>query len=160
MHDEFRDAPETVIEADFYHANQLIPLSDEQIVQKVQRDLATCIPAFRDAQVIDSSAIRLPQAVTHFFPGSYQYLLPARTSFDNVFMSGDWIVTRHGSWSQEKAYVTGLEAANLVVDRFGRGQKAKIVPVEADEPHIQLARTIHKTARELGKNFWPNFWLP
>jgi uncharacterized protein with NAD-binding domain and iron-sulfur cluster len=148
------------VEADFYHANQLIPLSDEEIVRKVRGDLAICVPAFREAKVIDSSAIRLRQAVTHFFPGSYQYMLPAVTSFENVLMSGDWIVSRHGSWSQEKAYVTGLEATNLVVERFGRGSKAEIVPVEPDEPHIQVARTVNKTVRELGKAFLPDFWLP
>jgi uncharacterized protein with NAD-binding domain and iron-sulfur cluster len=160
LHDEFRDVPGTVVEADFYHANQLIPLSDEEIVRKVRGDLAICVPAFREAKVIDSSAIRLRQAVTHFFPGSYQYMLPAVTSFENVLMSGDWIVSRHGSWSQEKAYVTGLEATNLVVERFGRGSKAEIVPVEPDEPHIQVARTVNKTVRELGKAFLPDFWLP
>ncbi|MBD1923521.1 FAD-dependent oxidoreductase [Microcoleus sp. FACHB-831] len=160
LHDEFRNEPGTVIEADFYHANQFIPLRNEEIVPLVQRDLATCIPAFREAKVIDSSAIRLPRAVTHFAPGSYQYLLPAKTSLENVFMSGDWVVTRHGSWSQEKAYVTGLEAANLVISRFGRGSKATILPVEADEPHIQLGRSLNKTVRGFGKALLPDFWLP
>lgn len=160
LHDEYRDEPGTVIEADFYHANQFLSLSDEEIVPLVQRDLATCIPAFGSAKVIDSSVIRLPRAVTHFFPGSYQYMLPAVTSFNNVFMSGDWIVTRHGSWSQEKAYVTGLEAANLVISRFGKGSKAVIFPVEADEPHIQVGRAINQTVRSLGKALLPDFWLP
>ena len=160
LHDEFRDEPGTVVEADFYHANQLIPLKDEEIVSLVQRDLATCIPAFRDTKVIDSSAIRLSRAVTHFAPGSYQYLLPAVTSYDNVLMRGDWVVTRHGSWSQEKAYVTGLEAANLVISRFGIGNKAAIIPVEADEPHIQIGRQINQVARSLTKAFLPDFWLP
>lgn len=160
LHDEFRNEPGTVIEADFYHANQFLCLSDEEIVSRVQRYLTTCIPAFGEAKVIDSSAIRLRQAVTHFFPGSYQYLLPAQTSFDNVFMSGDWIVTRHGSWSQEKAYVTGLEAANFVINKFGVGSNAKIMSVEVDEPHIQLARTFNKTIRDLGQTLLPNFWLP
>lgn len=160
LHDEFRSEPGTVIEADFYHANQLIPMKDGEIVELVQRDLATCIPAFGEAKVIDSSAIRLPRAVTHFAPGSYQYLLPAVTSYDNVFMSGDWVVNRHGSWSQEKAYVTGLEAANLVVSRFGRGSKATIIPVEADEPHIQIGRSLNQFTRNLTKTFLPDFWLP
>jgi uncharacterized protein with NAD-binding domain and iron-sulfur cluster len=160
LHDEFRDEPGSVIEADFYHANQLLPLSDEQIVEKVQHDLATCIPAFGEAKVIDSGVIRVPQGVTHFAPGSYQYLMPVVTSIDNVFMSGDWIVTRHGSWSQEKAYVTGLEAANIVTEYFGHGSRATIIPVEPDEPHIQLARTINKTVRDWGKSFLPDFWLP
>ncbi len=159
LHDEYKSESGTVIEADFYHANQFLPLSDEQIVPLVQRDLATCIPAFREAKVIDSSVIRLPRAVTHFSPGSYQYMLPVVTSIENVFMSGDWIITRHGSWSQEKAYVTGLEAANQVISRFGRGSKAAIIPVEADEPHIQLARTLNQTVRSWDK-ILPNFWLP
>ncbi len=159
LHDEYRNEPGTVIEADFYHANQFLPLSDEEIVPLVQRDLATCISAFAEAKVIDSSVIRLPRAVTHFAPGSYQYMLSVGTSIENVFMSGDWIVTRHGSWSQEKAYVTGLEAANAVISRFRHGAKAPIIPVEADELHIQVARQVNQTVRSWSK-ILPNFWLP
>ncbi|MEO8890610.1 MAG: FAD-dependent oxidoreductase, partial [Coleofasciculaceae cyanobacterium] len=160
LHDEYRDQPGSVIEADFYHANQLLPLSDQQIVEKVQKDLATCIPAFAKAKVIDSSVIRVAQGVTHFAPGSYQYLLKPQTSIKNVFMSGDWIITRHGSWSQEKAYVTGLEAANLVMAKFGHGIKANIIPIEPDEPHIEVARQINQTLRGLTKSLLPEFWLP
>ncbi|MDY7005678.1 MAG: FAD-dependent oxidoreductase [Cyanobacteriota bacterium] len=159
LHDEFRHEPGTVVEVDFYHANQFLPLSDGEIIKMVQTYLATCIPEFIEAEIIDQSVVRVREAVTHFFPGSYQYLLPAKTSFDNVFMSGDWIVNRHGSWSQEKAYVTGLEAANLVVDKFNLGQKANIIPVEKDEEHIQFARTINKSVREIGKSIFPNIWL-
>ena len=159
LHDEYRDEPNTVIEADFYHANQLLPMSDEQIISKVHRDVTTCIPSFGAAKVVDSSVIRVKEGVTHFFPGSYQHLLTAKTDLPNLYMSGDWIVTRHGSWSQEKAYVTGLEAANLVVNRFGIGTKANIIPIEADEPHIQVARTVNKTVRDLTQ-FIPNPWLP
>jgi uncharacterized protein with NAD-binding domain and iron-sulfur cluster len=160
LQDEYKDEPGTVIEADFYHANQLLPMSDEEIVEKVQRDLAVCVPEFRDAKVIDSSIIRVSQGVTHFAPGSYQYLLPAKTDISNLFMSGDWVITRHGSWSQEKAYVTGLEAANLVIDHLGIGSKANIIPVESDEPHIQIARTVNQTVRGISESFLPKFWLP
>ncbi len=160
IHDEYKDEPGTVIEVDFYHANQFLNLSDDEIVPIVQNYLATCIPEFREAKVIDKSVIRLPQAVTHFAPGSYRYMLPAKTSFENVFMSGDWIVNRHGSWSQEKAYVTGLEAANLAVSYLGEGQRAKILPVEEDEAHIKVARSLNQTVRQLGKSILPDFWLP
>ncbi|MGF1677512.1 MAG: FAD-dependent oxidoreductase [Rivularia sp. (in: cyanobacteria)] len=160
LHDEYKNEPGTVVEVDFYHANQFISLSDEQIIPIVQKYLATCIPEFAIAKVIDSSIIRLPQAVTHFSPGSYKYMLPARTSFDNVFMSGDWITSRHGSWSQEKAYVTGLEAANLVVSYLGQGVNANILPVETDEPHIQTARSMNNTIRDISQSIIPNFWLP
>ncbi|WP_036486141.1 FAD-dependent oxidoreductase [Myxosarcina sp. GI1] len=159
LQDEYHSEPHTVIEADFYHADRLLPMSDEQILAKVQRDLATCIPDFGEAEIIDSSIIRVKEGVTHFFPGSYQNLLPATTPIPNLFMSGDWIVTRHGSWSQEKAYVTGLEAANLVIDKFGKRTKANIILIEPDEPHIQTARTINKTLRDWAKVL-PSYWLP
>ncbi|MEL7079063.1 MAG: FAD-dependent oxidoreductase [Cyanobacteria bacterium J06648_1] len=157
LHDEYHDEPNTVVEADFYHANQLLPMSDEQIVAKVHRDLAACIPAFGTATVTDSSVIRVKEGVTHFFPGSYQNLLSAKIDVPNLYLSGDWIVTRHGSWSQEKAYVTGLEAANLVIEEFNSGTKAKIMPIEADEPHIQVARAINQTVRAVTQ-FLPGFW--
>ena len=157
LHDEYHDEPNTVIEADFYHANQLLSMSDEQIIEKVHQDLTTCISDFGAAKVTDSSVIRVKEGVTHFFPGSYQNLLSAKTDIPNLYMSGDWIVTRHGSWSQEKAYVTGLEAANLVIKKFGMGSSANILPIEADEPHIQVARTINKTVRDWTQ-FLPNFW--
>ena len=32
--------------------------------------------------------------------GSYKYVMRGSTSFPNLFMAGDWIITRHGSWSQ------------------------------------------------------------
>ena len=157
LHDEYHNEPNTVIEADFYHANQLLSMSDEQIIEKVHQDLTTCISDFGAAKVTDSSVIRVKEGVTHFFPGSYQNLLSAKTDIPNLYMSGDWIVTRHGSWSQEKAYVTGLEAANLVIKKFGMGSSANILPIEADEPHIQVARTINKTVRDWTQ-FSPNFW--
>ncbi len=75
-------------------------------------------------------------------------------------MSGDWIVTRHGSWSQEKAYVTGLEAANQVIHQFGIGQPASIIPIVPDEPHIQVARSVNRTIRDLTQHLLPQFWLP
>ncbi len=160
LHDEYEDEPGTVVEVNYYHANQLLNLSDEQVIPLVQKDLAGCIPDFGSAKVTDHSVIRIRQGVSHFAPGSYRYLLPGTTSFSNVFMSGDWIVTRHGSWSQEKAYVTGLEAANQVVRQFGSGQLADIVPIVPDEPHIQAARAINKTIRDVRQQLLPNFWLP
>jgi uncharacterized protein with NAD-binding domain and iron-sulfur cluster len=159
LHDEYRDEPGTVVEADYYHANQLLALDDDQVLRQVQQDLAGCIPAFGEAKIVDHAVVRIPQGVTHFAPGSYRYLLPATTSFENLFMAGDWIVTRHGSWSQEKAYVTGLEAANRVITALGQGQPAEILPVIPDEPHIQVMRAVNRFVRQ-GLQGLPSFWLP
>lgn len=160
LHDEYQNAPGSVIEVDYYHANQFLPLDDAQILPLVQSNLAGCIPDFGNAQIVDHSVIRLPQAVSHFAPGSYQYLLPCQTSVSNLWMSGDWIVTRHGSWSQEKAYVTGLEAANQVIQHLATGHTAPILPIEADEPHIAIGRALNRTIRQLSQPFLPQIWLP
>ena len=135
-----------------------MPLGDEQVVTLTQKDLAGCIPAFGEAQVVDQAVVRISQGVSHFAPGSYRYLLPGTTSLNNVFMSGDWIVTRHGSWSQEKAYVTGLEAANRVIGLLGAGTTAEITPIVPDEPHIQAARTVNKTVRQVVNQVVPQLW--
>lgn len=158
LHDEYKDELGSVIEVDYYHANQLLPLSDDQVVQLTQKDLAGCIPAFGEAQALDQAVVRISQGVSHFAPGSYQYLLPGTTSLSNVFMSGDWIVTRHGSWSQEKAYVTGLEAANRVMTLLDTGTAAEIIPIVPDEPHIQAARAVNKTVRQMVNQIVPQFW--
>lgn len=160
LHDEYKDEPGTVVEADFYHANQFLPLSEELIVKNVKGYLTTCITDFGDTQVKDYAVVRFPKAVTHFAPGSYEYLMRGTTSFPNVFMSGDWIINRHGSWSQEKAYVTGLEAANRVVEYFGEGKLASIIPVEADEPHVQELRRINSFIHQLQSQLpFHNFFL-
>jgi uncharacterized protein with NAD-binding domain and iron-sulfur cluster len=160
LQDEYKDETGSVVEVDFYHANQLLGMSDDQIINKVHQDLITCIPDFQKAKVIDHSIVKVRQGVTHFAPGSYQYLLKAQTKIKNLFLSGDWIITDHGSWSQEKAFVTGLEAANLVIDQFKIGTKAEIIPVEPDEPHIKLGRLINQGLRDFSRQFLPNFWLP
>ena len=159
LHDQYREETGSVVEVDFYHANQLLPLSNQAILDKVQRDLTTCISDFATAKIIDSSVIRVPQGVTHFAPGSYQHLLRAKTTIPNLFMSGDWIITNHGSWSQEKAYVTGLEAANHVIDYFGNGEKANIIAIEEDELHIKIARQMNQQIRSFNQSLG-DFWLP
>ncbi len=83
-------------------------------------------------------------------------MLPGTTPVANLFMSGDWIITRHGSWSQEKAYVTGLEAANRVIGQFGLGTPAPIIAIEPDEPHIDFARTANRALRDWVSRFLPS----
>jgi len=45
--------------------------------------------------------------------------------------------------------VTGLAAANLVVNQLGIGQPADILPVEADEPHIVAGRQLNRTVKSV-----------
>lgn len=75
-------------------------------------------------------------------------------------MAGDWIINRHGSWSQEKSYVTGLEAANRVIDCLEEGSFAKIIPLEEDEPHVEALRSLNRNISEIRDQFpWSTFFL-
>lgn len=103
-------------------------------------------------QVVDSAVLRFSNAVTHFSPGSYPSRPLQNTSIGNVFMAGDWVRgLDHGAngLSQERAYITGLSSANLVVQLLGHGEIANILPVEADEPHVATSKGINRTVQGL-----------
>ncbi|CAL5324596.1 unnamed protein product [Camellia sinensis] len=143
-----------------FHATELLPLKDEDVVAKAMSYLSKCIKDFENVAVIDKEIGRFPKSLTHFFPGSYKYMMRGSTSFPNLFMAGDWIITRHGSWSQEKSFVTGLEAANRVVDYLEEGTFAKIIPVEEDEPHIQALRNLNRNLNEIRAQLpWSNYFI-
>lgn len=48
--------------------------------------------------------------------------------------------------------MTGLTAANLVVDHCGVGKKAVVLDVEPDEPHIAAAKQANRAVREVLDN--------
>ena len=129
----------SIIEVDYYHAASLLVMSDEAIVEKVKRDLNTILGSqCQRASVVDAAVVRLPQAVNWYSPGSYSNMPSVQSSsLSNVYFAGDIVKTRHGSWSQEKAYVTGLEAANAIMKR---NLNHSIIPLEPDEPHVALGR--------------------
>lgn len=52
---------------------------------------------------------------------------------------------------QERAYVTGLVAANMVVEHTGQGLPATILDVEEDEPHIVAGRQANRVAKGIAK---------
>ncbi|GFS34665.1 hypothetical protein Acr_00g0035250 [Actinidia rufa] len=160
IYDEHKDDTVTFVQADFFHANELLPLKDDDVATKAVSYLSRCVKDFENATVIDKEIGRFPKSLTHFFPGSYKYAMRGSTSFPNLFMAGDWIITRHGSWSQEKAFVTGLEAANRVVDYLEEGSFARIIPVEEDEPHIQALRSLNRNLNDIIAQLpWSNYFI-
>ena len=140
----------SVIEVDFYHAQSLLVMSDEQLVAKAKANLDTMLGAdCAAASVVDAAVVRLPQAVNWYCPGSYDDLPSLRSeAIPNAYFVGDLVKSSHGSWSQEKAYVTGIEAANAIL---GKPEGDGIVPLDADEPHVKLGRDAVAAARRA----WP-----
>jgi len=141
-------APGSIIEVDYYHANQVLLMSDDDIVAKVKGDLDTILGTQCErAQVVDAAVVRLAEGVNWYFPGSYKDMPKVKSdALDNVFFAGDIVRTRHGSWSQEKAFVTGVEAANLILGRdIGHG----VLPVAADEVHVKFGKDAFAFARSI-----------
>eukprot|EP00172_Hildenbrandia_rubra_P000287 Plantae.Rhodophyta-Hildenbrandia_rubra.ctg11277.p1 GENE.Plantae.Rhodophyta-Hildenbrandia_rubra.ctg11277~~Plantae.Rhodophyta-Hildenbrandia_rubra.ctg11277.p1 ORF type:complete len:560 (-),score=75.50 Plantae.Rhodophyta-Hildenbrandia_rubra.ctg11277:1702-3321(-) len=165
IHDRYRDEQNSVIECDFYGAQQFVPMSDDEVVNTVKKYLGQTYKAFSSAVVVDSTVLRVPRGVTHFSPGSHQHMLEGKSPIRNFFNAGDWIWTSHGSFSQERALVSGLEAANNAIDFLdgpsGKSLHADIIPVPADEAHIAFGRRIAKQIRDVREAVAPDFggWL-
>lgn len=148
--DEYKGKEGTVIAADFYHSNVMMPRTDDQILKNVQSYLSVCEPEFASAKIVDGAVLRFYGAVTHFNPGSFASRPFQDTSIQNLFLAGDWVKgVDHGAngLSQERAYVTGLIAANKVMDRLKIGKAATILDVEPDEFHIAGLKWINKEAK-------------
>lgn len=141
------DAPGAVIEVDYYHASNLLVMNDEDIVAKVKRDLDSILVGSLSAKVVDAAVVRLPQGVNWYYPGSYQNMPDANSkSLHNLHFAGDIVRSRHGSWSQEKAFVTGVEAANAIL---GKPTSDSILPVAADELHVQFGKRMVNLAKKV-----------
>lgn len=147
-------APGSVIEVDYYYASKLLVLSDEDIVTKAKRDLDQILVECSKASVVDAAIVRLPQGVNWYYPGSYKDMPDTQSeSISNLYFAGDIVRSRHGSWSQEKAFVTGKEAANAIL---GYSKSFDILPLADDELHVQAGKKFVNYAKSLiGKgNAW------
>ena len=145
----------SVVACDFYNSGAVACLSDADIVDTLMRELLpAAVPAFRTATVVDSHVARYPGAVTLFSPGSYT----SRPTLDvpgvpNLACAGDWVRMgdrEHGAKGlcQERAYVSGLHAANGLLKAMGGdpGQAHPVLPVRDDEPQVVLGRQVNAAA--------------
>ena len=85
---------------------------------------------------------RYPTSVSWFSPGSFTKRPPlALEKVKNLVCAGDWVrlgEREHGSKGlcQERAFVTGLEAANQLIranEGLGDGKIHDVIPIRDDE---------------------------
>jgi uncharacterized protein with NAD-binding domain and iron-sulfur cluster len=163
----------SVIASDFYNASAIAELSDQEVVDCLMQDLLPMTqPAFRGAVVVDQEVRRYPRSVSLFSPGSFIQRPPLETSLASVVCAGDWVrmgEREHGAKGlcQERAYVSGLEAANSLLRRgivkgsnASSGQQHPVFPIRADEPQVVLGRALNKLVMDPIESLgiqWP--WL-
>ena len=156
----------SVVACDFYNAGALLALPDDEIIRTLKQDLLpSAVPEFESANVVDSWVGRYPGAVSWFAPGSFDKRPPlhgaGKDCLVNLKCAGDWVRLgdrEHGAKGlcQERAYVTGLEAANALLRESSSASKEHtVLPVREDELQFRLAVAAN---REVMK-YLPRFWV-
>lgn len=140
----------SVVACDFYNAGALFPLSDQGIVDLLMKQLLpAAVPAFKDVQVADSYVQRYAGAVSWFSPGSFVSRPRLETSVPNLVCAGDWVrlgEREHGAKGlcQERAFVTGFEAANSLARRGLLGEEHsrehEVIAIREDEAQVKLGK--------------------
>lgn len=153
----------SVVACDFYNAGALLPLSDEDIVSLLADELLpAAVSGFSKVKVVDSYVKRYPAGVTWFSPGSYKSRPTLETPIRNLVCAGDWVRMgdrEHGAKGlcQERAFVSGFEAANSLARRGILGdsnrKEHEVVPVREDEPQVQFGRLANKALANVFKPF-------
>ena len=137
--------------------------------------LPQAVRDFENAHVVDYYIQRYPGAVNHFAPNSYKLRPPLQLAdIGNCVCAGDWVrmgTKEHGAKGlcQERAFVSGIEAANVLA-RSGVLAKAAmvksslahneetshnyhairhiqefpVIPVRDDELQFVIARSLNK----------------
>jgi uncharacterized protein with NAD-binding domain and iron-sulfur cluster len=156
----------SVLACDFYNSGALMSLSDEKIIDILMKDLLPeAVPEFAFANVKDSWVGKFPGSVSFFSPGSFNRRPPLQgdPNVPNIKFAGDWVRMgdmEHGAKGlcQERAYVSGLQAGNLLLDEIigkSRLYKHPVIPVREDEAQFKAAVAMNKQVM----SFVPRFWV-
>lgn len=149
----------SVVAIDFYGSDRgrLASMPDEEVAEYALSLLRRADPlAFGEARLaagVEVVVLRARGAATHFAPGSRRCRPRQRTAIPNLFLAGDYVKgLEHGAegLSQERALVSGFEAANLAMDEVearaapGRLRRQQVLPLSPDEPQVQLLRALQR----------------
>uniref|UniRef100_A0A7S4AGI9 Amine oxidase domain-containing protein n=1 Tax=Pseudo-nitzschia australis TaxID=44445 RepID=A0A7S4AGI9_9STRA len=155
----------SVLACDFYNAGALLSLSDEQITEILMKELLPeAVPDFAYANVVDSWVGKFPGSVSFFSPGSFDRRPPMQgdPAVPTIKFAGDWVRMgdmEHGAKGlcQERAYVSGIQAGNILLDEtIGKSRlyKHPVLPVREDEAQFKAAVTLNKQVMKLLPRFW------
>ncbi|VEU33711.1 unnamed protein product [Pseudo-nitzschia multistriata] len=155
----------SVLACDFYNAGALLSLSDDKITEILMKELLPeAVPDFAYANVVDSWVGKFPGSVSFFSPGSFNRRPPMQGDPDvpTIKFAGDWVRMgdmEHGAKGlcQERAYVSGIQAGNLLLDEtIGKSRlyKHPVLPVREDEAQFKAAVALNKQVMKVLPRFW------
>lgn len=157
----------SVVACDFYNAGGLLSLKDEDIVKILTDELLpSAVAKFADAKLVDSWVGKYAGVVSWFSPGSYTSRPPlegaGRNVLPNVKCAGDWVRMgdrEHGAKGlcQERAYVSGFEAANsLMRDTASSSnfQPHEVLAVREDEMQFKVGVEVNRKVMSVLPRWW------
>ena len=99
-------------------AHQLMDMPQEVIIDLVVKDLHDRFPASRNAKVLKSTLVKIPQSVYKAVPDVDQYRPDQISPVRNFFLAGDY-TDQHYLASMEGAALSGKQAAEKLMSKFG-----------------------------------------
>merc|ERR1712127_278974 len=128
--------------------------------------LPSAVPKFADAKLVDSWVGKYAGVVSWFSPGSFALRPPlegaGNSILPNVKCAGDWVrmgEREHGAKGlcQERAYVSGFEAANSLLQSTSSSdfKSHTVIQCREDEQQFKLGVEINRKAMQ----FLPRFWV-
>jgi len=178
LHDEFAvvgspspddddDGRTAVLEVDFYRADAIADLTNDQIANLALEAVASALSTAKidpTTTLLDVAVVRARNAVSHFCVDSASFSPDVRLSSPSantasgggggIYMCGDWIDrTGHASWSTEKAVVTGRQASLALVEDFelGWGEEnvaPTVIEVAEDTKPLEALRGVAGVLRD------------
>ncbi len=139
--DEEINSEGQVVEVQAYRAGNLIDANDELILSTALEDLALIDPAYTRPNVTHYTINRHRALFTLYAPGKNDFRPSEASGTEGLHLAGDWTQAPWSVWMQERAIVSGLRAANAVLQRRGLPE-VEILQLPREGILLRLSRFI------------------
>ncbi|MEI8032946.1 MAG: FAD-dependent oxidoreductase [Chlorobiaceae bacterium] len=100
-------------------AHDLMDMPEEVIIDMVMKDIHDRFPKSRDARLIKSTLVKIPESVYKAVPDIDQFRPDQISPVNNLFLAGDYTYQRYLA-SMEGAALSGKQAAEKLMARTGK----------------------------------------
>ena len=106
-----------MVEVQAYRAGHLLDASDDAILSLALQDLAVIHPAYAPEHLRHFTVNRHRALFTRYGPGQNVFRPVAGEAPPGLALAGDWTRAPWSAWMMERAVISGLQAANAVLER-------------------------------------------
>jgi len=114
-----RSGGRSMVELVIAPAGAWYKLSDQELINRVMDEFTTLHPKAKEARLVKSTVVRIPQSVYRAKPGMDRYRPDQATSVDNFFLCGDYTRQEYLA-SMEGAVLSGKRAARKISEAWSR----------------------------------------